>query len=192
MRVEQYLFLFLKFISCVIPTVEYSADTDAPGASVPYGRATRTSLTCCVRNRRRRAACPQGPTYSTYWVRVPASAVRCRPCPVVITPGGVRPHHLRRWALISTRSRSDLACSGRPLRSTQWPFSHPSISPFPPSPVFHGGRPRDPWMAPTYTLIEELPLPPWERGCWFCGLCGEWSESPIASHVSHESRAVPG
>ena len=93
---------------------------------------------------------------------------------------------------ISTRSRSDLACSGRPLRSTQWPFSHPSISPFTPSPVFHGGRPRDPWMAPTYTLIEELPLPPWERGCWFCGLCGEWSESPIASHVSHESRAVPG
>ena len=25
--------------------------------------------------RRRRAACPQGPTYCTYWVRVPASAV---------------------------------------------------------------------------------------------------------------------
>ena len=25
--------------------------------------------------RRRRAACPQGPTYSTYWVRVPASGV---------------------------------------------------------------------------------------------------------------------
>ena len=25
--------------------------------------------------RRRRAACPQGPTYSTYWVRVPATAV---------------------------------------------------------------------------------------------------------------------
>ena len=53
-------------------------------------------------------------------------------------------------AAISTRSRSDLACSGRPLRSTQWPFSHPSISPFTPSPVFHGGRPRDPWMAPAY------------------------------------------
>ena len=25
--------------------------------------------------RRRRAACPQGPTYCTYWVRVPASGV---------------------------------------------------------------------------------------------------------------------
>ena len=123
---EQYLFLFLKFISCVIPTVEYSADTDAPGASVPYGRATRTSPTCCVRNRRRRAACPQGPTYCTYWVRVPASAVRCRPCPVVITPGGVRPHHLRRWALISTRSRSDLeAISQRSRRDLE------AISPAP-------------------------------------------------------------
>ena len=29
--------------------------------------------------RRRRAACPQGPTYSTYWVRVPASGVRYVP-----------------------------------------------------------------------------------------------------------------
>ena len=29
--------------------------------------------------RRRRAACPQGPTYSTYWVRVPALGVRSVP-----------------------------------------------------------------------------------------------------------------
>ena len=29
--------------------------------------------------RTRRAACPQGPTYFTYWVRVPASAVPYAP-----------------------------------------------------------------------------------------------------------------
>ena len=29
--------------------------------------------------RRRRAACPQGPTYCTYWVRVPASPVPYAP-----------------------------------------------------------------------------------------------------------------
>ena len=45
-----------------------------PGASVGYVRATRTSLPRWVRTGRR-AACPQGPAYCTYWVRVPASAV---------------------------------------------------------------------------------------------------------------------
>ena len=38
--------------------------------------------------RRRRAACPQGPTYCTYWVRVPASGVRYVPrtaVPQVVT-----------------------------------------------------------------------------------------------------------
>ena len=44
------------------------------------------------------------------------------------------------------------------------------------------------WHPPT--LIEELPLPPWERGCWFCGLCGEWSESPIASCLMRVERSV--
>ena len=37
--------------------------------------------------RRRRAACPQGPAYSTYWVRVPATGVPCVPRSLVITPG---------------------------------------------------------------------------------------------------------
>ena len=48
--------------------------------------------------RRRRAACPQGPTYCTYWVRVPASGVgyvprtvaplgEGRDCPLFNTPG---------------------------------------------------------------------------------------------------------
>ena len=44
------------------------------------------------------------------------------------------------------------------------------------------------WHPPT--LIEELPLPPWERVCWFCGLCGEWSESPIASCLMRVERSV--
>ena len=38
----------------------------------------RTSSRLCT-YRRRRAACPQGPTYCTYWVRVPASAVPYAP-----------------------------------------------------------------------------------------------------------------
>ena len=94
-------------------------------------------------------------------------------------------------AAISTRSRSDLACSGRPLRSTQWPFSHPSISPFTPSPVFHGGRPRDPWMASAY-INRRLPLAPYRHGnvvllvLWT--VCGEWSES--ARRPDHGSRHV--
>jgi hypothetical protein len=33
--------------------------------------------------RRRRAASPQGPTYCTYWLRVPASGVPCVPRAVV-------------------------------------------------------------------------------------------------------------
>ena len=48
--------------------------TVRPAASVGYVRATRTSLPRWVRTGRR-AACPQGPAYCTYWVRVPASAV---------------------------------------------------------------------------------------------------------------------
>ena len=38
--------------------------------------------------RRRRAACPQGPTYSTYWVRVPASGVAHVPRTVAPQVGG--------------------------------------------------------------------------------------------------------
>ena len=51
-----------------------------PGACVGYVRAARTSLPRWVRTgrtyRTRRAACPQGPTHCTYWVRVPALGVR--------------------------------------------------------------------------------------------------------------------
>ena len=100
-------------------------------------------------------------------------------------------------AAISSRSRSDLACSGRPLRSTQWPFSHPSISPFTPSPVFHGGRPRDPWMAPAY-INRRLPLAPYRHGnvvllvLWT--VCGEWSESARRPDrvMSHERERSSG
>ena len=49
-----------------------------PGAFVGYVQATRTRLPSCT-YRTHRAACPQGPTYCTYWVRVPASGVGCVP-----------------------------------------------------------------------------------------------------------------
>ena len=48
--------------------------------------------------RRRRAACPQGPTYSTYWVRVPASGVGYVPrtvAPQVLRAGLLRMGGLR-------------------------------------------------------------------------------------------------
>ena len=57
-------------------------------------RAYRTARTgyayrppACCTYRRRRAACPQGPTCCTYWVRVPASGVPCVPCSMVSTAG---------------------------------------------------------------------------------------------------------
>ena len=101
---------------------------------------------------------------------------------------------------ISQRSRSDLAAISKRSRllrpsskvhTVSGPFhTHQSAPWITPSPVPRGPPPGTRgWHPPT--LIEELPLPPWERGCWFCGLCGEWSESPIAStvnrHASHET-----
>jgi len=57
-------------------------------------RAYRTARTgyayrppACCTYRRRRAACPQGPTCCTYWVRVPASGVPCLPRSMVSTAG---------------------------------------------------------------------------------------------------------
>ena len=38
---------------------------------------------------RRRAACPQGPTYCTYWVRVPATGVPYVPCTVAAQVPGI-------------------------------------------------------------------------------------------------------
>ena len=58
-----------------------------PGPPVLHVRATRTGLPRTVRTQRRRAACPQGPTCCTYWVRVPASGVPCLPRSMVSTAG---------------------------------------------------------------------------------------------------------
>ena len=60
--------------------------------------------------RRRRAACPQGPTYCAYWARGPASGVRCGPRSLVITPGG------RRACRVS-RARASRRCSASRTRS---------------------------------------------------------------------------
>ena len=68
--------------------VRTQADTYAPGPPTPLAatrtpRGLRRGRAGCAYEpaalgtyRRRSAACPQGPTYRTYWVRVPASVVR--------------------------------------------------------------------------------------------------------------------
>ena len=63
-----------------------------PGASVTVCTGYTYQPPALGTYRRRREACPQGPTYSTYWVRVPASGVGYVPRTVAPQVAGVVKH----------------------------------------------------------------------------------------------------